>query len=220
MNKKILGTAIVAAGLALSTGAQAAFVIDDFSVDSSFITAPGGETNTINSDFSVDRDGSITDDDGAGGANYIATGGLIGISAGFGTTSDTVLGYSNAGGFDFTATEIGGGSAFDQFFITLLSIDQGGVDITLSVNGVDSTQSVFAAGNVAFAHTLFGDVSNVTSISYDIHNNDAVDATFDSFGSFGSRAVAPPPTVPEPTSLALLGMGLVAFGLGRRKKSA
>jgi hypothetical protein len=40
--------------LFLSTGAQAALIVDDFSVDSSFINAPGGETNTINSDFSVD----------------------------------------------------------------------------------------------------------------------------------------------------------------------
>lgn len=46
MNKIILGTAIVATGLALSTGAQAALIVDDFSVDSSFINAPGGETNT------------------------------------------------------------------------------------------------------------------------------------------------------------------------------
>jgi len=215
MNKNILGMALVAGSIAFSAGAQANFLIDNFSVDSTFITAPGGETNTINSDFSVDRVGLIADDGGAGGSSYIVTTGVIGISAGFGTTSDTVLSYANAGGFDFTAEETGPGGNFDAFFLQLLSIDQGGVDITLTVNGVASTQSVTAAGNILFAHSLFGDVSNVTSISYDIHNNDAVDATFDSFGSFGSEAV-PTPT-PEPAALALLGMGLAAFGFGRRK---
>lgn len=157
MNKIILGTAIVATGLALSTGAQAALIVDDFSVDSSFINAPGGETNTINSDFSVDRVGDIVNTNGGvGGANYIVTGGESGISTGFGTTSDSTFAYANAAGFDFTATETGGGSIFDAFFLDLLSIDQGGVDITMTVDGVSATQSVFSVGTVLFDHSLFG----------------------------------------------------------------
>jgi hypothetical protein len=216
MNNKILGMVLTGSAMVFSAGAQASFSIDDFSVDSSFINAPGTETNVINSDFSVNRVGSITDDGGAGGANYIATGGILGISAGFNTTSDTILDYANASGFDFTQEETGGGSIFDAFFLELLSIDQGGVDVTLTVNGVAATQSVTSIGNLLFAHSLFGDVSNVTTLSYDIHNNDAVDATFDSFGSFGSQSVVVP-SVPEPTSMALLGLGFAAFGFARRK---
>ncbi len=218
MNKKILGIAFTAGALILSSGAQAVVNIDDFSVDAAFTNASGTTTSALgaSSDFSASRTIAIEESPvGPGGASYIITGGELGISTGFATGSNTTLTYANAAGFDFSATETGGGSVFDAFFITLLTIDQGGVDITLTVDGVSATQFVNTAGDILFAHALFGDVSNVNDIEYLINNKVAVDATFDSFGSFGADQVVV--SVPEPTSLALLGMGLAAFGFGRRK---
>ena len=214
MNKKMIGMAIAAGTLAFAAGSQAALIIDDFSVATTgLITSPGAETNTINSDFSVDRVGSITDNGGVGGANYIVTGGQLATSAGVSTSLDTVFDYANAAGVNFSVAETGGGNIFNAFFLELLTIDQGGVDITLTVNGISATQSISNPGDITFAHSLFGGVTNVTSIKYDFHNNDAVDATFDSFGSYGTQAV------PEPTGIALLGLGFCMLGLARKKKA-
>lgn len=218
MNKKILALALATA-FTVGT-ANATVVIDDFSVDSDFVSAPGTNIDNITSDFSILRTLDIVENpEGPSGADAVVTDGVLAISTGFDTGADTTLEYDNATGFDFTTVETGGGSVFDTFFLTVLSIDQGGVEITLTVDGVSFTHSVgeiTSPTDVLFAHSLFGDVSDVNSIDYLIHNNLAVDASFDSFGSFGSESETPP-TVPEPTSLALLGLGLVAFGYGRRK---
>lgn len=220
MNRKILGLALAVSGLTISTGSQAALTIDDFSVDTSspaFIGAPGTQTTVINSDFSVNRGLSITSP-GPATASISVFGDVLGIDTGRSTTSDSTASYSNAGGFDFTQTETLG-SIFNTFAISLLSIDQGGVDVSLIVDGVSSTQSVNSIGDIFFAHSLFGDVSSVNSIVFDIHNNAAVDASFDILQSFGSQqVVVTPPTVPEPTSLVLMGLGLGFMGFARKRK--
>lgn len=221
--KKTISSILLVGGLALTAGAHAASIIDDFSTDTAFITAPGSETSAAlgaSSDFSTQRVLTISENPaGPGGANFIVTGGELGISAGFATGSDTTSAYSNAAGFDFTTPEVGG-SVFDTFVLSLLSIDQGGVDITLTVDGVSSSQFVNAVGDVLFAHSLFGDVSSVNSIDLFVHNNVAVDATFDSLGSFGSQQVTPPGTVPEPDAFLLIGAGLLGFAGFRARKSS
>jgi len=216
MNNKILGMALVAGSMALSTGAQAAFLIDDFSNSSPFTPAPGEITTTPlpGSDFSNTRVLKIDENpEGAGGASAIVDSGKLAISTGFATGADTTSTYKNASGFDFTVAE-SGGAIFDAFVLELLTIDQGGVDVTLTVDGISSSQFINTPNSpLVFAHSLFGDVSDVKDIQIFIHNNVEVDASFDSFGSFGNQASS----VPEPTTLALLGMGLAAFGFGRRK---
>lgn len=216
--KKQIGLALAIGGLALTAATQASYIIDDFSVDTDLITAPGSKTSPLgsSSDFSQTRVLSIIENpEGPTDASVIVFGGGLGISTGVGVQSDTTSEYSNGPGFDFSGTETGGGSIFDAFVFELNSIDQGGIDMTLTVDGVSSTQFVNTPGDIIFAHSLFGDVSDVNAITLFVHNNLEVDATIDSFGSFGSRATS----VPEPAPLALLAAGFVGIALGRRRKA-
>ena len=222
MNKKILAVALAAA---FSAGtANATILIDDFSVNTSdILTAPFTETTTLDasSEFSEFRVLSIAEDpvDADGSVEGGVVGGILGINTGFTNSANTTSFYNNTSGVDLSVAEMGG-SIFSAFVLTANSIDQGGVDVTLTVDGKSSTLS--ASGplgtplNLIFAHSTFigVDFTSVNTISLDIHNNVAVDATFDSLISYGK---APPVGVPEPTSLALLGAGIVAFGFGRRK---
>jgi len=217
--KKAIPSLLMAGALAVSASLQAA-TIDDFTVNSDPLTInlPGSQSSTLgsSSDFSTNRTISGTKS-GPFTADVAVFNGQLIINTGNATTADTTVAYSNASGFDFSAPETGGGSLFDTFAIALDTIDQGGVDITLTVNGVSASQSINTPGQVLFAHSLFGDVSSVTSFEMAVHNNAAVDATFSILESFGSQQTT---SVPEPAAIWLIGAGLLGFVGFRAKKSS
>jgi len=217
--KKTALSILVAGSFVVTTNALASVLIDDFSVDSAFLVANSSSVTALgtSSVFSVNRNLSISENPaGLGGASAIVSGGELGISTGFQTGSDTTSSYSNLAGLDFTAPETTG-SIFDAFVLELLTIDQGGVDISLTVDGVTATQSINAPGQVVFAYSGFSgvDFTSVNNVDLFVHNNVAVDATFDFFDARGSEPVA---QVPAPGGLLLMGAGLLGFAAVRRTK--
>ena len=224
MNKKIYQMVLAVSLLSLSLSSQAAFLIDDFSVETNYIFASENETSTlgISSDFSIERNLSGDIHPGSSSSDLLlfvdaADNGVLHIDTGVGTISDTSSRYSNSTGLNFRQAETTVSAWSDVFILTLLSIDQGGVEISLVVDGVLDTQLVNAAGDVLFSHSTFGDVSSVKNIELLIHNNKEVDVTFDSFMSYGRGSSTPDAHVPEPTVITLFAIGLTGLGFVRRR---
>jgi len=231
MIKKTVRKVFAITLLAFASGSQAAFLIDDFSVETDYIFIQNSETSILgsSSDFSTERTlmieehpGSIDSDSDSDSDSDIfvfvdADDGVLEINTGVDSLSDTTSRYSNAVGFDFRQAEQITSALSDVFVLTLLSIDQGGVEISLVVDGVLDTQLVNAAGDVLFSHSTFGDVSSVKNIELLIHNNEEVDVTFDAFMSYGRGSSTPDAHVPEPTVITLFAIGLTGLGFVRRR---
>jgi len=224
MNKKIYQMVLAVSLLSLSLSSQAAFLIDDFSVETNYIFASENETSTlgISSDFSIERNLSGDIHPVSSSSDLLlfvdaADNGVLHIDTGVGTISDTSSRYSNSTGLNFRQAETTVSAWSDVFILTLLSIDQGGVEISLMVDGIKSSQHVNKVGDVLFLHSAFGDLSAVKSIDLLIHNNEAVDATFGSFISYGEASNIPSGNVPEPTLITLLAIGLTGLGFARRR---
>ena len=223
MIKKTVRKVFAITLLAFASGSQAAFLIDDFSVETDYIFIPNSETSILgsSSDFSTERTLMIEEHPGSIDSDMFvfvdADDGVLEINTGVDSLSDTTSRYSNAVGFDFRQAEQITSALSDVFVLTLLSIDQGGVEISLVVDGVLDTQFVNAAGDVLFSHSTFGDVSSVKNIELLIHNNKEVDVTFDSFMSYGRGSSTPDAHVPEPTVITLFAIGLTGLGFVRRR---
>jgi len=208
--------------LNLPFSSQAALMIDDFTVETAEIISPGSETNSLgsSSDFSEQRT-LVTEKNPAGVGTSTADvsiyDGQLELNTGFGTSSDTNISYNNTEGFDFTKAETQANSLFNVFVVSLFSIDHDNIDISLTVDGIVSSQSVNEAGDILFAHSLFGNLSSVKNIKLFIHNNIEVDALFDSFHSFGRQSLTPNANVPEPGLISLLIIGLGVMSRCRRK---
>jgi hypothetical protein len=121
------------------------------------------------------------------------------------------------GGVDLTDS---GQSGYLQLAIT--AIDQGLVTITFAITEIGSlggdtatlTLSDLGRANHQFLFSSFANFANVNftrvnAIKMTVNAGDASDLTLDFVN-----------TIPEPSSIALIGIGLVGFSAFRKRKSA
>ncbi len=201
MKKKLLAAAIT---LGMGIGSAQALVIDSFDDPA---TAEIGSR-----DISITKTGPLD-----AKAQVIAPPGIFSHSADALTSATSVIDW----GLNPSPQDLTEGLVDGAFVLDILSIDQGAMDLIISVNGTEVTLSGLGVGPQTVPFADFGgvDFTNVSSLSLTIVGSESSDLTLDQFATTGNQPAPPPAPAPEPGILFLLGAGLLGM-FGARRRSA
>jgi len=230
MKKQLLVSSMLLAGV-LSTSGAYALIIDTFDDATDTVTAdsnPGPSTSSSSEAIGGFRTLEITSSVPPGGegttlsANGIGTPGRLAHSqdAGFDGSSQVLW---NANGAGLGGADLTDGGLSDALLLDVISIDQGSVDLTFTIVDTSSNISTLSLSNLGVGTSTFSfndfvgtaSLTSVNSISLDIVAGTASDLVLD---LVETNEFVPPPGVPTPGTLALLGLGLLGFGFLRRRQ--
>jgi len=211
----------LAGGLLLVGQAHAA-VIDNFNTGAQSVDAPGSDTNTsATGAIGGSRTIDITKSGPLGAsADVIPTPGIYSHSADALTSATSTITWdansAGLGGVDLVE-----GLINNVFSLDILGIDQGFITLNLTVidtltNSDTSTLAGAGVGTQSIAFSSFSgvDFTVVDSISLEVLGGEASDLTLDLLSTTGEQ---PGGSVPEPTTLALGGLGLAGIGYRRQR---
>ncbi len=223
--KKAIPSLLMAGALAVSASLQAA-TIDDFDGAATLIIdADGSQNAAYGNAIGGSRTVSITKSGSLGAsAGVIVPPGVYSHSADALTSAISTITW-DANGAGLGGIDIVEGLTNNVFAFDIQSIDQGNIDLILSVTDTLSNTSSFTfsgAGvgiqEVAFANFAGIDFTSIDAISLTVDGAEASDLILDSLGTSGDQVA--PPSVPEPAAVWLIGAGLLGFVGFRAKKSS
>jgi hypothetical protein len=225
LGKKLGFAALLAFG-AVSSAQASLVVLDTFDYDTEIhLNAPGTDERFDINAFLADVSFDLSLDSGflAGLDTFNAGTGVLSWSNIGNATSTLTLDYSEFGGLSSGSTlDLTGGGSEDAFYFDVLFSDFGfDIDIFVgSASGVSHATDSSTGINVLTRNTLgFDSFSTVAGAGADFSdatfvrivlssNAEAVDLLIEEFG-----------TIPEPTTLAIFGLGLLGLGLSRKKQA-
>ncbi len=213
-------------------GSAEAVLIDNFDVTSQSVAADGSDTAAAPEAIGGFRTIEITKAGPLGAtASVLVPPGIYSHSADALTSATSVITW-DANGAGLGGVDLTGGLLNPEFVLDVLFIDIGGINLSISVTDTDGdsdTQAVpvpggfTAPGTLTLAFSAFDpavDFTSINSVSLTIAGDTASDLILDLLQTQGDTP-PPPPSVPEPGILLLLGSGLIGlFGVRGRKASA
>jgi PEP-CTERM motif len=206
----LFSVGVAAAAMAGVSSAHAGPVTPDFGPASAGFAAGEAASNVGASQITL------------GGSMFILSsdGSLAGASTG---TQNATLNYStsigatvNAGNNQLAAFTFSDGSG-DTFKFDLTSVETTAFN---SSPGSSVSLTLFLLGDMGEYNSDGVLIEDLTATSITLSFNQTGNAT-NPFAEAGTLAnpPAPPPAVPEPASMALLGVGMTAVGVIRRRKN-